>query len=275
MKIKKIRFSDISIKNFYKDFLSEQSPVLITDIFEQFPSLEKWDISYLSSKLGNKKIKVNFANDGVYNFNEKTGKPNFGSRNINFNSYAKMLSKKNFEEKIYAQKISILRELPELKDELKILDYIPDKLIYSYNLWLGSGGNTTPLHFDYFNNFFIQLWGEKKFWLYSPADFYRLYPYSWYSMTPHLSKIDPSNLDVVKFPNALKAKQSAITISRGTILFLPSYWWHQVYSISTSISVNIWCEPSFKQKMVMAHFHSYLASFFAKLKQSFKGNIQV
>lgn len=272
-KIRKIKLNDINAKEFYKDFMSEQGPTLITDIFEQFPSLETWDVGYLASKLGNKTIKVNFSDDGVYNFNEKTGKPNFISKNINFSSYAKTLNKKNPEEKMYAQKISILRELPELKDELKIINYIPNKYIHSANLWLGSGGNTSPLHFDYYNNFFIQLFGKKKFWLYSPADFYCLYPNSWNSMAPHLSKVDPSNLDIIKYPNASKAKHLTVTISPGTILFLPSYWWHQVYSINTSISVNVWCEPSFKQKMVMAHLHSCLASLFAKLSYLFKGNI--
>jgi len=268
--IKKIKLVDINDKNFYKKFLSEQKPILITNIFEHFYLLEKWNLEYLSSKLNNKTIKVNFSKDGIYNFSEKTGKHGFISKDIGFDSFIEALSQKKSKEKIYAQKISILRDLPELKEELKIIDYIPNEYLHSANLWVGSGGNTSPLHFDYFNNFFIQLFGHKTFWLYSPEDFSSLYPNSWSSMAPHLSKIDPSNLDGVKYPNSLKARQIKINVYPGSILFLPSYWWHQVYSVNTSISVNIWCEPSFRQKIVFAHFHSCLSTVYAKLRYIFE-----
>ena len=77
--------------------------------------------------------------------------------------------------------------------------------------------------------------------------------------------------DYNKYPNILKAKKIEITVPRGNILFLPAYWWHQVYSINTSISVNIWSEPSFKQKLVVAHFHSFLNSIFTTVKSKVLG----
>ena len=260
MSIKKIKLQDIDVNSFYKNFLSEKEPILITDIFESFPTLENWNTDYLVDKVGNKIIKVNISDDGVFNLNPETGKPYLPPVIMSIKEYIKAISQKNLKEKMYGQQISILKELPELIDELKIIDYIPDKYIEFVNIWFGLGGNTTALHFDGANNFFMQLLGEKKMWLYSPACFYSLYPNSWKSKAPHVSQVDPAKLDYIKYPNALKAKEIEITISRGNILFLPAYWWHQVYSINTSISVNIWCKPSLRQKFALAYFHSCLNS---------------
>ena len=50
--------------------------------------------------------------------------------------------------------------------------------------------------------------------------------------------------DFEKFPKARKVKFYDITVDPGNILFAPPYWWHQVISKSTIISVNIWCSTS-------------------------------
>jgi ectoine hydroxylase-related dioxygenase (phytanoyl-CoA dioxygenase family) len=48
--------------------------------------------------------------------------------------------------------------------------------------------------------------------------------------------------DFEKFPKAKKVKFYDLTVHPGSVLFVPPYWWHQVSSVSTSISVSIWCK---------------------------------
>jgi hypothetical protein len=43
---------------------------------------------------------------------------------------------------------------------------------------------------------------------------------------------------------AQKVKFYDLTMDAGTILYVPAYWWHQVISYSTIVSVNIWCKTS-------------------------------
>ena len=260
--IKKIKLHDIDVNSFYKNFLSEQGPILITDIFEQFPSLENWNHQYLVDKVGNKTIEVKISEDGIFTLNPETGKPYFAPTTMSIREYIKAIGQKNQKQKAYGMQIPILTELPELKDELKIIDYIPDKYVEFVNIWFGPGGNTTALHFDHYNNFFMQLFGEKKMWLYSPACFYDLYPNSWRSRASHVSPVDVANPDYIKYPNALRAKGIELTILPGNILFLPAYWWHQVYGINPNISINIFCQASLRQKFALAHFHSCFNSMF-------------
>ncbi len=269
--IKSIKLRDINFSNFFNEFTNFKEPVLITDIFEYFDDLKKWDNNYLINKVGQKNINVNVSDDGFFTLNPGTGKPYFSSTNISIKEYINSAQQKNMKRKMYAQQISILQELPELKNDLKIVDYIPKRYLEFVNLWLGPGGNTTALHFDGANNFFIQLLGEKKFWLYSPKYFYSLYPNSCMSRAPHVSQVDPGNIDEVNYPRALDIEKTEIIISRGNILFLPAYWWHQVYSINTNISVNIWYKPNLRQKMVFAYFHACLNSLVTNLENKLVG----
>ena len=267
--VKKIKLKDIDVDSFYTSFLREREPVLITNIFEQFPELANWDTDYLIEKVGDKNIKVNVSNNGVFALNPETGVHDIRPVDMSVKEYINAIVKKSSKGKVYAQQISILTTLPELKEELKFMDYIPNNSIHSANIWFGPGGNTSLLHFDGANNFFIQLLGDKKISLYSPKYFYSLYPSSWMSKACYLSQVNPANPDYTKYPNILKVPKIELTVPRGNILFLPAYWWHQVYSINTSISVNIWCKPGFRQKLVPAHLHSSLNGLLTIIRDQF------
>jgi len=264
--LKSISLRDMDFSNFFYECSAFKEPILITDIFEHFYEMKKWSNDYLVSRVGSKNINVNTSDNGFFTLNPETGEPYFSSTNITIKEYINFIQQNNMESKMYAQQISILKELTELKDDLKILDYIPDKYIEFVNLWMGPGGNTTALHFDGANNFFVQLWGKKKFWLYSPKYFYSLYPNSWISKAPHVSQVNPENIDGVNYPRALEIEKTEVIVSRGNMLFLPAYWWHQVYSINNNISVNIWYKPQLRQKLVFAYFHSCLNSLFNNIE---------
>jgi ribosomal protein L16 Arg81 hydroxylase len=54
--------------------------------------------------------------------------------------------------------------------------------------------------------------------------------------------MDPLNPNLSKFPKSIKAKIHEVTLEPGCILYLPSYWLHQVQGdvASLNVSVNIW-----------------------------------
>lgn len=263
--IEKINMDNLSLLEFRQLYFSNSLPVIITNIFNYIPSLSKWTPNYLIAKLKNKIIRVNTSIDGVFSINPKTGKFTSPPIEIGFRDYINRIYDQKTVEKLYMQQVSIIKALPELKDYFEIPKYIDSKKIQEINLWVGPGGNTSPLHYDLSNNFFIQLYGSKKFLLYSPAEFYNLYPNSCFSQTPHISKIlIDSNTN--NYPKLQKVKPIEIIISPGEMLFLPAYWWHQVYSIDTTISVNIWCTPLLKQHFVVGVFHTLLHHSYYLLK---------
>jgi ribosomal protein L16 Arg81 hydroxylase len=81
---------------------------------------------------------------------------------------------------------------------------------------------------DPYDNFFMQLMGQKTFHLYPPSDRKYLYPCSPFGSSPEASLVDPLQLDLEKFPLARHATRIEITLKAGDALFLPIYWWHAV-----------------------------------------------
>lgn len=260
--VKKVKLSTIDLNSMCALLKKEHNPILFTDVFEVFPCLEGWNTDFLIKAAGHKNIKVNTSDTGDFVLNPNTGVHDVKPIDMSVKNYVENMLLEHSRGKIYAQQISLLNTLPEILQELKILEYIPKKELISVNMWFGPGNNTSPMHFDGANNFFIQMLGDKKMWLYSPKYFHELYPYSWTSRACYLSKVNPAAPDFTQYPKFLKTTKTEVTVPRGTILFLPAYWWHQVYSISTSISVNIWWKASLKQKCVPAHLHSSLNNIF-------------
>lgn len=257
--IDEIELKNLNVSTFYDDFLSKNTPVLITKIFDHIPSLSQWSIRFLTKKLGNKIVRVNTSSTEVFDIDPKTGCGFSKPIDIAFKDYINAISNIDCNaKKLYMMQSSIYHNFPELQSEIKFDKYLPSDLIEVINLWISPGNNTTPLHYDFSNNFFMQLFGNKKMWLYDPMQFYNLYPNSCFSKAPHTSKINAAKPDIIKYPKVLKTKPIEINIPAGNILFIPTFWWHQVYSIDTSISVNIWCNTNLRQKFVPGYFHSVI-----------------
>lgn len=112
-------------------------------------------------------------------------------------------------------------------------------------VWLGPAGTVTPLHCDYDDNLFAQIWGHKRVLLYSPASADLLYLKEF---NPILfgSPFDPEQPDYEHFPLAQSAVSVECILGPGDLLYLPAGWFHHVRALAFSLSVNRWTpdEPS-------------------------------
>lgn len=122
-------------------------------------------------------------------------------------------------------------------------------------LWIGSKGNITPLHYDLWHGFLIQISGEKSVVLFSPDDASLLYQHSCMftclgvvsnslalSPNAHTSKIDLclSQTELqTKFPSFSEATPYCATLRPGELLYIPPCWWHDVVSLDNAISVTL------------------------------------
>jgi lysine-specific demethylase 8 len=254
-----ININNLDAKNFDQLFLSKNRPVIITNIFDTIPSISKWNPEYLVDILGNKEIRVRTSKNGIF-----TADPN--GRNLppskmGFSDFMNKIKELNSSEKMYMQQLSLFEYFPELKDDFLLPNLIDDSKINDVNLWIGPGGNTSQLHYDSENNFLIQVYGEKKITLYNPKDFYKLYPNSCFSKASHITSASDI-FDTEKYPKILKAKGFDITIGRGEMLYIPAYWWHLVYSINTSISVNVWWDNKLFQYFVPGAIHNFVSEIY-------------
>jgi hypothetical protein len=125
--------------------------------------------------------------------------------------------------------------------QIKYPAYFDASLFIPPRIWIGPKGTLTPLHRDDTDNLFAQVWGQKTFTLAAPH--HREALGTW-STAPEggLDGCDfnPDAPDYLRFPKARDVTFLRVTLEAGDLLFLPEGWFHQVESVSTSLSVNFW-----------------------------------
>jgi len=105
--------------------------------------------------------------------------------------------------------------------------------------WLGPAGTVTPLHADYDDNLFVQIWGSKRISLAPPHHDAFLYPVEANALL-FGSPFDPEAPDYERFPLARQAALLELVVEPGDMLYVPAGWYHQVRSLSFSLSSNRW-----------------------------------
>jgi hypothetical protein len=105
--------------------------------------------------------------------------------------------------------------------------------------WLGPAGTVTPLHCDYDDNIFAQIWGTKRIFLAPPHHHEFLYPKEANAIL-FGSPFDPEAPDFDKFPLARQAATIECIVNPGDMLYVPAGWYHQVRALTFSLSSNRW-----------------------------------
>ena len=105
--------------------------------------------------------------------------------------------------------------------------------------WLGPAATVTPLHCDYDDNIFAQVWGTKRIFLAPPHHDEFLYP-SEANAILFGSPFDPEAPDFDKFPLARGATTIECIVNPGEMLYVPAGWYHQVRALTFSLSANRW-----------------------------------
>ncbi|XP_028403625.1 HSPB1-associated protein 1-like isoform X2 [Dendronephthya gigantea] len=110
--------------------------------------------------------------------------------------------------------------------------------------WMGSVESFTPCHYDSYGcNLVAQLYGRKKWLLFSPTQSDCLYPTRVpYEESSVFSPVNFRDPDHDKFPKFENATCYEVILEPGDVLFVPKHWWHYVECLETAISVNTWIE---------------------------------
>jgi|GEM_PF-2274768 len=112
------------------------------------------------------------------------------------------------------------------------------------NFWHAYKGMGSKLHYDPVDNFNLQLFGQKDFYI-APAgldDYY--YPKKPWTFEGHFSKVevveDQINNKFSKIEE-LRSKFQKVTLEEGNILYIPCCWWHHVQATDdVNININFW-----------------------------------
>ncbi len=233
------RIVNVSKDSFVRDFLEPQQPVIIAGVADNWPAYSKWSFDYLRNTVGSKKVPVLVDPVG--------GPPRGGSparQNWQLMPIAQCLDSIEHTPLSGGEKCHIAQQptqdLPELKDDFSPPPLIAAETIKATNLWIGPAGKVTQLHHDTSDNFLCQVKGRKRLTLFDPSQSEYLYPNATENGRYHVSRMDIDSPDLELFPRYRNAKPIECMLHAGEILYLPAFWWHQVYTIDIAISLNFW-----------------------------------
>jgi len=236
------RVINLDQRAFNENYFRPARPVIIEQGAVNSKAHQLWSLSYLKEKLQGCQIVVHHNKNGFYDHIQSV-RPNLVERlSMPFEQAVDKIETEP-EGTWYLQQASIDHELPPLKDDLEKLPWCEKfTKTHARNFWLGSENCVTPLHFDHFPNFLIQIRGRKALTLFSPSDSKLLYPNP---ASPSVSQVDIEAPDYLAHPLLHNATAFHLELSPGDVLYMPSGWWHQTRSLETNISVNIWWAPFF------------------------------
>jgi len=229
--------SELSVEEFESRYLPKGVPVIISDALQDWPLF----------KLSREESLVHFAQlQGITRHGDYVKKTFSTERDFRSTSMAEFIASldapatQNADGEPPAYMGNNI--LPaQLMEQIKYPPYFDPSLFIPPRIWIGPKGTLTPLHRDDTDNLFAQVWGQKTFTLAAPH--HREALGTW-STAPQggLDGCDfnPDAPDYQRFPKAAAVTFMRVTLEAGDLLFLPEGWFHQVESVSTSLSVNFW-----------------------------------
>ena len=234
----------------YQEFVSQQMylmnrPFLVEEALTDWRIERQWTPKAIKEAIGCRKVPVRCVEEALFSYPATPGiRP--VSHCMDFNVAAENIATESGSHSFYVMQVPVPQCLPELMSRLVVPEWVPKGDQLDINFWFGRK-TVTPLHFDYENNFFAQVFGTKRFVLFPPQDSDCFYPNGGSAHDWHISAVDVDAPDRIKFPRFHEATRSELLVRDGQVLFLPSFWWHQVTAIDLSISISIWVGTQFNQ----------------------------
>lgn len=249
-----------SAELFTRGYEDKRKPVIIEGMLTKWPAITQWNTNYFREQIGNVivplRVKPQSAPPGYF-----AGKPDekLPLKQMQLAKYLDLIETGRSTD-VYLSGVSIPDFFPSLENDIPNLPYINTTGKIKKQLWLGIKGTVAPLHCDIWDNFLCQVSGTKRLVLFDSRDTSCLYPYSSFSKAPHISKMNIDSVDTNEFPRFKEVVGYEGIIEPGDVLFMPAGWWHQVWTLDESISVNFWW---FRRRTVFApwffRFYPFMA----------------
>mmetsp|Transcript_51607 Transcript_51607/g.77199 ORF Transcript_51607/g.77199 Transcript_51607/m.77199 type:complete len:294 (-) Transcript_51607:139-1020(-) len=247
-------FSSLSQREFQDMYVAYSKALVIRNFASSWPAIKKWcDLDFWVKEHGHRTVPIELGS-----MMKKGGmKEQLMTMRKFISSYLASSSDNgcwtldSIQKDTTKDKIAYLAQhqlFEQMTDLLNDIDASPSFCGESgpvhINTWIGTGGTRTPLHFDSYDNLFVQLVGCKYVRIYNSDQSEKLYVMrkkdSPYGLQGNMSALDCENEDFEKYPLARTSEFVEVLMFPGDCLFIPSRAWHYVRGLSTSISVNFW-----------------------------------
>lgn len=263
---------------FMRAFVRASQPVVLRGAGRQWMDFESMAASpdELAARFGDADVQVEMSPDKFFHNTEagyRVVRPEKTMMRFrDFLGHMKLESKPSQHVEHGSRRMHVAIEQMELRDELPdMADLVEVPAIASQlsllhvNYWYAPSRKVSVLHHDSYENLLCVVQGTKQVRLYGPEQTPYLYPTEMHEyflrvgdhgklrvvpgddVVENFSPINISHPDLHRYPKFSQAKGFDVTLREGDVLFLPSFWWHQVTSSGgrhgPCVALNLWFEP--------------------------------
>lgn len=203
--------------------LNKSQPFIIRNAIADWEAMAKWkNFDIFREKYGHRLVPVEVGTSYL--------RDNWSQKLMPLGQLCENIRCKNSSELLYLAQHDIFYQIPELKSDIDIPQYIldPDQTII--NFWMGMANTESPLHFDKYENFFCQVIGYKELFLLA-SSFNLGVKGGKNCLDEEINLKDLLNSGLPVF---------SCILGPGDLCYIPKKWWHQVKAVSESISVSFW-----------------------------------
>lgn len=241
LELRKIdRVSGLSREKFRENYLATQTPVILTDLIDNWPAKEKWTLDFFKEEYGHLMVPVFSAKSS------QSGK-NYMSPDTKmpFREYISIIQEGPTDLRLFL--FNIFKVVPELKNDYRlhtIMDGFYNEFPFTF---FGGEGSKVAIHFDIdlSHVFLTQFDGRKRVVLFSPEYSKHLYQHPF----TVASYVNIDNPDYEKYPALRHVKGYDCIIERGDTIFIPSGYWHYITYLDSGFSMNQRANDSLHRKV--------------------------
>ncbi|MEM7218430.1 MAG: cupin-like domain-containing protein [Pseudomonadota bacterium] len=210
--------------------IAARQPVVLTDLAADWPALSEWTPDNLSSRYGDKRVRVYDASFG------EPGANYMGS--VDAMSFAEFLQATLGEGRDLRMFLyNISHHVPELLDDVILPDIglrFSRRFVFTF---FGCQGAVTPLHYDIDMGhvFYTAIHGRRRIRLFAPDQAAALYQHP-FTVRAYANLERP---DYGRHPALKWARGFEVVLQPGQTLFLPAGYWHEFHYLDAGFGVSL------------------------------------
>jgi len=229
------RVSGLPHREFVRQYLMPQRPVIVTGAIAHWPAIDRWTPEFFRERYGSTKVEIDKQNWLLADYIDAMS-------NSTPNSPAP-----------YLRNVLLEKWLPELMADISPLpnciepNWLDSRLFPSsesmrfLEIYIGGAGVRFPiLHYDglYTHAWLMQIFGTKRYVVYPPEQSELMYRKTGIESNKSFIE-DIEQPDLERFPLFEKAVPTVFDLFPGETLFVPSGWWHTVKVLTPSITISV------------------------------------
>lgn len=224
--------SHLSAEDFQEFYFNKSRPVIFKGAARDWVCCKNWDLDY---------FKLGYGEEDLLLVNAVGLTSRENHANYEFLTVRDLIENIKNGGKKYLRFSPLLENNPTLVADLD-LNWLQkmrgiQTFANTYYMFMGGKGQKTLLHTDQPCNLYVQVFGNKKWSLYSPQDSALLYPEI--SNTAYIkSPVDVDKPDLLKYPLFEYASVTEAFLEAGDVLYVPPHTWHFVENLTDTIAIG-------------------------------------